>query len=147
MKKKQQLLKLTLLLSVMLSAYLLGNTTLTASADATVTSHAPAAMLSSSATELLTITQQPTDCSVAVNGKALFHVAAGGEELSYQWQQLKTAEGSQWVSISSYEGCRTDTLTVPATEGRNGFRYRCLITDRSGSSVYTQEVVMTTSWV
>ena len=143
MKKKQQLLKLTLLLSVMLSAYLLGNTTLTASADATVTSHAPAAMLSSSATELLTITQQPTDCSVAVNGKALFHVAAGGEELSYQWQQLKTAEGSQWVSISSYEGCRTDTLTVPTTEGRNGFRYRCLITDRSGSSVYTQEVVMT----
>ena len=143
MKKTKQFFQLTLLLSIMLTAYLLGNTALTASADATVTSHTPAAMLSSSASELITVTQQPTDRSVAVNGNAVFHVAASGEELSYQWQQLKTAEGSQWVSISTYDGCRTDTLTVFASEGRNGFKYRCLITDKSGNSVYTQEVVMT----
>ena len=89
------------------------------------------------------IIRQPVDCAVVVNGIAVFMIAVEGEGLSYQWQQLKTAEGSDWVSIGSYEGCRTDTLYAPAYEGRSGYRYRCIVTDSSGNRVYSDEAEMT----
>ena len=133
------------ILSILLSAALVMQVCLSGS-TAFSTVSAAASLRESSAKSGVSqgpvITCQPRDCSVTVNGKAIFSISAEGEELSYQWQQLKTAEGSSWVSISTYEGCKTDTLTAPAYEGRDGYRYRCLITDKYGSKVYSDEAVM-----
>ena len=89
------------------------------------------------------IIRQPVDCAVVVNGIAVFMIAVEGEGLSYQWQQLKTAEGSDWVSIGTYEGRLSDTLLAPAYDGRSGYKYRCMVTDRYGNRVYSNEATMT----
>ena len=121
------------ILSILLSAALVMQVCLSGSTAFSTVSAAASLRESSAksgASQGPVITCQPQDCSVTVNGKAIFSITAEGEELSYQWQQLKTAEGSSWVNISTYEGCKTDTLTAPAYEGRDGYQYRCLITDK-----------------
>ena len=135
------------ILSAVLSAVLLTQTLLSGSTAFLTVSAASygrnentAALMQSGNAAII---RQPVDCAVVVNGIAVFMIAVEGEGLSYQWQQLKTAEGSDWVSIGSYEGCRTDTLYAPAYEGRSGYRYRCIVTDSSGNRVYSDEAEMT----
>ena len=77
------------------------------------------------------ITEQPQSVTVAPGGTATFSVAVSGEGLSCQWQYRSSPDGS-WANATA-EGNKTTTLKVPATAGRNGYQYRCKVTNEAGS--------------
>ena len=84
------------------------------------------------------ITQHPQDVRTFRNATARFTVQAEGAE-SYLWQ-IKTPVSSKWVT-SGYETSRSATLEVPVTSNRDGYQYRCKVTNAAGS-VYTDEVTL-----
>ena len=84
------------------------------------------------------ISSQPATQKVKAGNTATFKVTASGTDLSYQWQ-TKTSSSGKWVNCS-FTGSQTATLKVPATTARNGYYYRCKITDVSGNVVYTKTV-------
>lgn len=77
------------------------------------------------------ITQQPQDVSAAENANAVFTVAASGTGLTYKWQFLAADNPYAWADTSA-AGHNTDTLTVQALAYRNGYKYRCIITNADG---------------
>ncbi|MBR4863253.1 MAG: hypothetical protein IKU07_01650, partial [Oscillospiraceae bacterium] len=86
-------------------------------------------------------TSGPEDKAVANGGIAKFTVVAEGEELTYQWQYCRTGS-SKWVN-TTMTGYNTDTLSVAATTGRNGYKYRCVITDAYGNVTISEEATLT----
>ncbi|MCQ2458716.1 MAG: hypothetical protein MJ142_08330, partial [Clostridia bacterium] len=68
-------------------------------------------------------------------------VKVTGEGLKYQWQYRKTADGT-WANTTA-TGYNTATLTVPGTASRNGYQYRCVITDKNGKKVTSNTVTLT----
>ena len=87
-------------------------------------------------TEGIKITSQPKNQEVEEGKTASFTVEASGSGLSYQWQASNN-EGKSWVN-SGLSGNKTASLTVMADKGRNGYCFRCVITDQKGSSVITE---------
>ena len=73
------------------------------------------------------ITSQPKSVTATAGDKVSFHVAAEGEDLQYQWQYRTSSSGS-WKN-STVDGCKTATLTVTATAARNGYQYRCKVSN------------------
>lgn len=91
----------------------------------------------------LQITAQPADAFVAPGAGAVFHVEAKGNGLTYRWQ-FCTPTSSGWTNCSSASvGYNTDTLKPVGTLGRNGYKYRCVITDNSGNKVTSSEAALT----
>ena len=84
------------------------------------------------------INRQPMHYEGVVGSTAKFHVDAEGEDLQYQWQLKK---GNSWANLTS-GGAATDTLSVKVDETKDGKCYRCLITDKNGSTVSTDEVYL-----
>lgn len=84
------------------------------------------------------IESQPNDTYVKNGTTAWLMVTATGKNLKYQWQYRTSSTGS-WKNASA-AGNTTKTLSVPATVSRNGYQYRCRITDGSGNKVYTNTV-------
>ena len=82
-----------------------------------------------------TITTQPTGKTVSAGGKATFSVGASGSGLSYQWQWRKNSSGT-WASVtaSDISGAKTASMSVPATTARNGYQYRCKVSNSAGSA-------------
>ena len=82
-----------------------------------------------------TIQAQPESVKASVGTAAVFTVTASGEELSYQWQY--TSNGVSWANVTNAacSGMQTEALTVPAITARNGFQYRCVVTNEAGSAV------------
>ena len=76
------------------------------------------------------ISTQPKNASVVEDGTATFKVVASGAT-SYQWQYK--APGGSWKTATA-EGNKTATLKVPATATRNGYQYRCVVTNANGST-------------
>ena len=93
-----------------------------------------AAKLTVATTGQPSIAVQPLDVSAAAGTSVKFSVTANGDGLSYQWQ-VKTAESGSWVNVTNTacSGMKTATLTVPATEARNGYQYRCVVKNTNGS--------------
>jgi uncharacterized repeat protein (TIGR02543 family) len=89
----------------------------------------------------LQIVTQPEDTQVDEGVAASFTVAATGTELAYQWQ-YRTSEADTWKN-SADAGNNTATLQIPGTMSYNGYQYRCVITDGSGNSLYTDAVMLT----
>ena len=83
--------------------------------------------------ETLRITAQPEDVTAAAGTKAYFTVTAAGEGLKYQWQYSPDG-GASWAN-TSFTGNKTAKLTVTATAARDGYQYRCVITDKYGSQI------------
>lgn len=90
----------------------------------------------------LKITQQPADVTVSENGEAVFTVKAEGTELSYQWQFQPASSTTEWSSTSA-TGATTSRLTIVASAYRNGYKYRCVITDGHGNSITSLPAVLT----
>ncbi len=88
------------------------------------------------------ITEQPQ--SVTVNGgdNAQFRIVAQGGGLSYQWQ-YKTPSGTEWRN-STLSGAKTDSITVPGKASRNGYQYRCVVTNAAGT-VTSEAATLTVS--
>ncbi|MBO5078516.1 MAG: endonuclease, partial [Oscillospiraceae bacterium] len=99
----------------------------------------------------ITIDSQPVSLTVNEGKVANFTVAATGTKLTYQWQ-YRTSETDTWKN-SPATGNKTATLSVPGTLSRNGYQYRCVITNGSGSSLYSDAATLTvkeevlTGWV
>ena len=86
----------------------------------------------------LEIIEQP-ECYEGYLGEyAIFNVVAQGEGLKYQWQ----VEKDGWVNCSVKDGAKTDTLTLLIKESRDGQVYRCVITDKYGTTVTSEEAML-----
>ncbi len=88
---------------------------------------------------LFGITSQPRDINVTIGQKASFTVEAGGEELTYQWQ-YKTAT-TNWTSAPGTSKFATYSFTTDMSQ--NGNVYRCVLTDKNGKSLTTNEAKLT----
>lgn len=89
------------------------------------------------------ITAQPEDQAVKLGTEACFSVTATGNGLSYRWQFSKDG-GKTWSnSTSATQGYNTNTLIVVATKVRNGFCYRCKVTDQNNNEVLSDIALLT----
>ena len=92
----------------------------------------------------ITISKQPASTSAVAGDQAKFSVtAAGYGTLSYQWQYRKNSTSS-WAS-SAQSGNKTATLSVAATNGLNGYQFRCVITDGNGQKAYSNAATLSIS--
>jgi hypothetical protein len=81
------------------------------------------------------VAQEPQNVTVKIGEKAVFHVEATGEGLTYQWQWAKFP--GNWKN-TAMEGATTDTLTTnTVTAEMNGRYYRCIITNTYGGTYTT----------
>ena len=87
---------------------------------------------------VLGITGQPTTQKVKSGATAKFTVSATGTGKTYQWY-YKTSESGSWKAVSG-DSAKTATLKVSATTGKNGYYYRCKVSDNGGNSTYTDTV-------
>ena len=87
------------------------------------------------------ITTAGPEDQVAVGGKAVFTVEVQGEGLTYTWQYQR-ADGTKWF-YTTMEGFDTATLTVTATASRNGYKYRCIVTDAYGNETVSETATLT----
>ena len=93
----------------------------------------------------LAIIQQPSNQTVKENEDAVFHVQASGEGLTYQWY-VKTSPTGDWSKTTmSGTGFDTDTLTIKATRQRNGFSYKCAVTDSTGNTAESDSAILSIS--
>ena len=90
-------------------------------------------------TEKPVIVTQPASQSVKEETSAKFTVEATGAE-SYQWYYRKNSDAS-WAE-TSLSGCKTATLTVLAKSTRDGWQFRCKVSNSVGY-VYTKAVTLT----
>ena len=86
----------------------------------------------------LEITSQPTDQTGEIGTNVVFKVEATGNGLTYQWEQNV---GKGWVTINT-SSARMSTFTVPVAAFRNGYKFRCVITDANGNSVTSDEAAL-----
>ena len=104
-----------------------------------------------SAPALLTVinvafTEQPKNVSATTGGNAVFHAAASGSNLSWQWQWMPKG-GSTW-SNTSIAGAKTDTLQISGTPAAfDGRKYRCVVTNAYGKKAESRAVELTVSGV
>ena len=89
----------------------------------------------------LKITTQPASVKLASGKTATFKIAAKGTELKYQWQ-YRTSSSGAWKKASA-TGNKTATLKVPVTAAKNGYQYRCKITDKYGNVLYSKAATLT----
>ena len=89
----------------------------------------------------LEIVTQPESVTATAGSTVWMYVDAVGDGLTYQWQWI-AADGDTWDE-TGVSGNTTDTITMEATDARNGNRYRCVITDRYGSSVISEPATLT----
>jgi len=83
----------------------------------------------------------PNDQTVVLGYKGQFTASAQGEGIKYQWQ-YKRPDGTQWID-TAMEGCTKPTVLIETTTARDGYQYRCEITDVTGNVVvYTEPATM-----
>lgn len=87
------------------------------------------------------IIDHPKSITAPVGETVAFTVAAEGEGLTYKWQWYKEATSS-WGD-TTVEGNTTSSIRMEATESRNGYKYRCVITDKNGNTLTSAEAVLT----
>ena len=90
---------------------------------------------------VITITGNPNDQLVALGYKGQFTVAAEGEGLKYQWE-YKRPGSDLWID-TAMEGATKPTVMIETTTARDGYEYRCKITDAAGAVVYSEAATMT----
>ena len=89
---------------------------------------------------VLAITKHPALQDVRSGETAVFRVSACGGGLKYSWQ-VKESSSSDWRSSSS-SGHNTNVLRVNASISKNGFRFRCKVSDAKGNVVYSNPATL-----
>jgi hypothetical protein len=84
--------------------------------------------------------QNPNDQTVVTGYKGQFSVVAEGENLKYQWQ-YKRPDGERWID-TAMEGSTTPTVYIESTNARDGYQYRCVITDGAKKEVISEPATM-----
>lgn len=85
----------------------------------------------------------PSSATVANKATAYFSVYAIGDGLEYQWQ-YRTSSSGKWKN-SGAASANTADFSIKGTAARNGYQYRCKITDSAGNTVYSKAVTLTVS--
>ncbi len=106
-------------------------------ADGTVLVSEPAEL---TVKTILTITYHPNDQLVVDGFKGQFTVKASGEGLKYVWE-YRRPDSTKW-SETLMEGNNKETVMIQATENRDGYMYRCKVTDVTGNVAYTEVATM-----
>ena len=89
----------------------------------------------------ITDVQNPNDQTVVLGYKGQFTAAAEGEGIKYQWE-YKRPDGERWIE-TAMEGANKPTVLIETTTARDGYQYRCRITDVTGNvTVYTEPATM-----
>jgi hypothetical protein len=86
------------------------------------------------------ITYHPNDQIVVLGYKGQFTAAAEGEGIKYQWQ-YKRPNSDLWID-TAMEGATKATVMIETTAARNGYQYRCRITDVTGNESFTEAATM-----
>ncbi|HCY90569.1 MAG TPA: hypothetical protein DHV17_09950 [Chitinophagaceae bacterium] len=90
--------------------------------------------------EQASITAQPSDVGLCVNGSTTLSVSATGSGLTYQWQ-LSTDGGATFNDISGATNSSLDINSVSGTQNNN--RYRVIISGATCGSVTSNQAVLT----
>jgi len=85
----------------------------------------------------IAILSNPNDQVAVLGTKGQFTASAEGEGIKYQWQYCRPGS-EKWID-TAMEGATKATVYIETTTARNGYRYRCKITDVTGKSSYTEE--------
>lgn len=91
-------------------------------------------------TQDLAISTQPANKTAEDGTKVQFKVTPNNANVTYQWQYRKSADGT-WKNASA-AGNKTATLTVDATYAKDGYQYRCRVTDSTGNKLYTNAATL-----
>ncbi len=81
------------------------------------------------------ITKQPSNTISDYDKDIEFMLEAEGDDLAFQWEY--SDDGEEWISIPDAISCNYETTFFSDIEVR---RYRCLVQDCAGYSVYSSEV-------
>ena len=80
------------------------------------------------------ITTQPSSKKVEEGTAVSFKVAASGKNVTYQWYYRTSSTGT-WVKSTAADA-KSATYSIAAssvTKARNGYQYRCVITNKGGT--------------
>ncbi len=79
------------------------------------------------------ISMHPLNVNTTAGSNVQFTVSATGDALAYQWQVCEAGK-TTWKD-SPATGNKTPILTIPATASRDGYKYRCVVTNRAGKTI------------
>ena len=82
---------------------------------------------------------QPQSVTADSGNAVAFQVMVVGDVVSYKWEYRKIFK---WFD-TTMTGYNTDTLTVTAAGNRNGYDYRCVVTLKNGTVLYSQPAKLT----
>jgi len=105
--------------------------------DGTVLYSEPAEL---TARTYLVVVSSPNDQTVVLGYKGQFTAEASGEGVKYQWQYKRTGS-EKWID-TAMEGATKATVLIETTTARNGYQYRCRITDVTGNEAYTEAATL-----
>jgi len=89
------------------------------------------------------ITTEPNSTSVVIPASKTFTVVATGTApLTYQWQ-LSTNGGAAWENITN--ATSASYATGATSEGMNGYRYKCLVTNSCGTATSATGILTLTN--
>ncbi|MBO4838665.1 MAG: hypothetical protein J5493_04775 [Lachnospiraceae bacterium] len=91
---------------------------------------------------LFVLKTQPASVSTTAGKTATFKAVGYGTGLKYQWQFRTSSSGTWKNCTSATTGYNTTTLKVAAATGRNGYQYRCEITNSAGLTVRSKIVTL-----
>ena len=89
----------------------------------------------------LKITEQPVDITAPYGEEITLHIAAEGDNLSYQWQ-WKSSTGTSWTNATA-AGAKTADWTITMLTAYNGRQYQCVVNDANGNSVVSSVITLT----
>ena len=93
----------------------------------------------------ITNVQSPKNQLVVPGDVAEFTASASGEGLKYQWE-YKRPNGERWLE-TSMTGAHQPAVQIQATAARNGYLYRCKVTDVTGNVTYTTPATLNVLYI
>ena len=88
---------------------------------------------------VLSITTQPANVTVAAGSNATFKVVATGSGLKYQWQYKKSVQ----TSWNNWGARTTASTTATSNDTWQGMKVRCIVTDSAGNKVTSNAATIT----
>ncbi len=76
---------------------------------------------------------QPSNVSGELNSSVSMSVLVNLSDVTYQWQ-YRSNPSRAWANTTA-SGNKTDTIKLTVADVRNGYEYRCLVTDSSGRTI------------
>lgn len=76
---------------------------------------------------------QPSTVQGELNTSVSMSVLVNLSDVTYQWQYRSTPSRA-WANTTA-SGNKTDTIKLTVADVRNGYQYRCLVTDSTGRTI------------